>query len=963
MTENTLNKTTKKQREKKKMLLFVILTVVICAAITTSFALWQLTLKQTDKNVITTACFNVKMMNESDSITLDNAYPVTDEDGMKNDGYTFSIKNVCSSEAYYQVNLEELTTELKQLSGKYIKVSLNDSKGKNLYNYTSAENTLENALSARKLTTGKLNAEEEVTYTLKLWMDKDTPAIDEVMNASFNSKITIVVSSATDNNQDDTITTETESKNDSVSKDDETITITIKNDKPIIEYSTDGENFIKVPPNTEITFEETFTEEGPHTIYIKDEDGNIKEVIIDTPNLDQTAPSTSVTSKDKDDGSGLELSVKIEDEKSNLSGYQITTDNIEPTEWISISGKDTTITFDAEKDKLYYIWTKDELGNVTSHKYYTDVTAPTLNLSLGTKLTINATDNLSGITAYSVSTKKGSYSWINVENNPLSFTKELEITENGLLYVSVKDYSNNITTKEIDTSLIDVDAPTITSVSGNPNNWTKDNVTLTINGANDTESGLHNEAYSFDNGSTWQKENTKTYTENTSNIIIKVRDNLGNTYTHEVINITKIDKTAPSQSFAIASSTTGENDWYHNISFNINTEDSQSGVKSAKYCVTTSSTCTPTTNATLSNNTFTVNLPENSSAQKICANTTDNANNTSDTTCSTSYKVDTTNPTAKITVNTDLGSIIVSANGSSDAISGLASRYEFSKDGGSTWVSSTTNTYTFTGLDAKTYNIMIKVYDNAGRSSTNKIDTTPGVNGVKYLKSLNRFDLIYDDTSYNNLRYIEDPNNYVIFNDELWRIIGVMNDAGDPNGTIKLIREEPAESYDESYTWGGGGEWATNVGDSALDAYFYESINKSDLSKIYNAKWYTGPIIDHDYHSNANIESHFLFMHEAERVSNSHIINRNVAILYLSDFIFVSEYSREENWLAMKSYSYFTLTQDNEEFVFAIENGSIKNVDQTMEGHSSYLYPCIYLKNEVKFVKGNGTSTNPYLLG
>ena len=230
MTENTLNKTTKKQREKKKMLLFVILTVVICAAITTSFALWQLTLKQTDKNVITTACFNVKMMNESDSITLDNAYPVTDEDGMKNDGYTFTIKNICSSEAYYQVNLEELTTELKQLSGKYIKVSLNDSKGKNLYNYTSAENTLENALSARKLTTGKLNAEEEVTYTLKLWMDKDTPAIDEVMNASFNSKITIVVSSATDNNQDDTITTETESKNDSVSKDDENITISINND-------------------------------------------------------------------------------------------------------------------------------------------------------------------------------------------------------------------------------------------------------------------------------------------------------------------------------------------------------------------------------------------------------------------------------------------------------------------------------------------------------------------------------------------------------------------------------------------------------------------------------------------------------------------------------------------------------------------------------------------------------------
>lgn len=36
--------------------------------------------------------------------------------------------------------------------------------------------------------------------------------------------------------------------------------------------------------------------------------------------------------------------------------------------------------------------------------------------------------------------------------------------------------------------------------------------------------------------------------------------------------------------------------------------------------------------------------------------------------------------------------------------------------------------------------------------------------------------LAYDGTVDNNLRYVgENPNNFIWFNDELWRIIGVMN--------------------------------------------------------------------------------------------------------------------------------------------------------------------------------------------
>ena len=88
--------------------------------------------------------------------------------------------------------------------------------------------------------------------------------------------------------------------------------------------------------------------------------------------------------------------------------------------------------------------------------------------------------------------------------------------------------------------VIDDSVPTIKNVTGNEK-WTKDKVILIVN-AEDSLSGLATEAYSFDNGQTWQKENTKTYIENTQGIIIKVRDAVGNVATYKTIDINNILK-------------------------------------------------------------------------------------------------------------------------------------------------------------------------------------------------------------------------------------------------------------------------------------------------------------------------------------------------------------------------------------------------------------------------------------
>lgn len=79
-------------------------------------------------------------------------------------------------------------------------------------------------------------------------------------------------------------------------------------------------------------------------------------------------------------------------------------------------------------------------------------------------------------------------------------------------------------------------------VTGNVENWTSNDVILKIDATSDNP--LHEEAYSFDGGETWQKETTKKFSEN-KEIVIVVRDIEENISNKETVIIDKIDKTVP----------------------------------------------------------------------------------------------------------------------------------------------------------------------------------------------------------------------------------------------------------------------------------------------------------------------------------------------------------------------------------------------------------------------------------
>ena len=91
--------------------------------------------------------------------------------------------------ASYQINLDVLKDST--LANKYIKFQLNNEIPKLLTDMDVGEKNFENTSTAYILKSGYLNANESVSYNLRLWLDEATPAIDEVMNKTFISKLAI----------------------------------------------------------------------------------------------------------------------------------------------------------------------------------------------------------------------------------------------------------------------------------------------------------------------------------------------------------------------------------------------------------------------------------------------------------------------------------------------------------------------------------------------------------------------------------------------------------------------------------------------------------------------------------------------------------------------------------------------------------------------------------------------------
>ena len=178
--------------EKKKQIIKIIVPVIaMLIVLGISYAYWQITSTQTDGNILATGCFATSFTEDNTGIELTNAFPVTDEEGMEGEAYTFTIQNTCDLYAGYQINLEVLNSST--LLAQYVKAGLNAEVLGIVTSNDEVATTIGNASKAYELKTGGLAAGESITYNLRIWMDEDT-TIEQGSDKTFSSKITVITS-------------------------------------------------------------------------------------------------------------------------------------------------------------------------------------------------------------------------------------------------------------------------------------------------------------------------------------------------------------------------------------------------------------------------------------------------------------------------------------------------------------------------------------------------------------------------------------------------------------------------------------------------------------------------------------------------------------------------------------------------------------------------------------------------
>ena len=295
---------------------------------------------------------------------------------------------------------------------------------------------------------------------------------------------------------------------------------------------------------------------------------------------------------------------------------------------------------------------------------------------------------------------------------------------------------------------------------------------------------------------------------------------------------------------------------------------------------------------------------------------------------------------------------------------------------------------------------------------------TYGMKATEYITNLYEYDgegLKRDNTSDQNIRYYgSDPNNYVSFNNELWRIIGVFGN------NVKLVRSEKLGelSWDSSASSVNNGrgvnEWSQSDLKNYLNTMYYggtsvtcyngkydqtttcptNRLDETSKSLIDNHIWNTGAPNDSTLYDSTTNSYDTVEFYNAERgnetgkicssgIACNDTVERTttwtgyVGLPYITDYAYASSESdcntkidnsstykcKNNNWMHKNDW-YWTLSP----FAIPDDAGSVWVVggDEGVSCNGAAFplsaFPTIYLKSNVLIESGNGTSDSPYIL-
>ena len=231
-------------------------------------------------------------------------------------------------------------------------------------------------------------------------------------------------------------------------------------------------------------------------------------------------------------------------------------------------------------------------------------------------------------------------------------------------------------------------------------------------------------------------------------------------------------------------------------------------------------------------------------------------------------------------------------------------------------------------------------------------------------------------------RYIgKDPNNYITFNNETWRIIGIFTTEdkdGNKAKRIKIIRNEVSH---------GNLIWDRNNSNNWKTSSVYNSLSSLDLTsdarnQIDTVKYYLGGSSSYE-----DVTAATFYQRERETAvpsGNSIAWIGEIGLMYPSDYGFAtsggsitnrvgclekalynwsdSAYSdcKNNDWLYMVTLYQWTITPFMNSYNLAVVQTDGK-VTFNYAFNSSAVRPVIFLKPDIRLT-GSGASTDPYII-
>ena len=221
------------------------------------------------------------------------------------------------------------------------------------------------------------------------------------------------------------------------------------------------------------------------------------------------------------------------------------------------------------------------------------------------------------------------------------------------------------------------------------------------------------------------------------------------------------------------------------------------------------------------------------------------------------------------------------------------------------------------------------------------------------------------------------PKNYVSFNGETWRIIGVFptdDGTGNIENRIKIIRNESigGKYWDEKAT----NDWVKPATlNTELNTTYLNNLSPTAQSMIGNTKYYLGG------YSKSTIQKDVMYQYERKINGSTYYYGSNpnnwvgkLGLMYASDYGYaasdectqtLSNYKdttcKNNNWL-LKRKEEWLLPQNAGTSNYAFIVRSDGEVNSIYVKNTDVVRPVLYLTSSVEIIGGNGTSTEPYVL-